>query len=147
MKTIYSLIFITLLGSPVMAQDAANGEKLFTQVCTACHTAGSKKEPHHLGPALYGVTKRPGRTDEWLISWISDPEGMVAKKDPLALKLLKENNNVPMTNMLANLFSKDAAKINSGAKDILAYLKKVSAGPDPSSTSNSGGGEKKKKKN
>jgi cytochrome c2 len=138
------LISLTTVGFFAEAQDAANGEKVFKQVCTACHSVSSKKEAHHLGPALYGTTKKPGRTESWLIAWISDPEGMIKKKDPLALQILKEYNNVPMTNMLSNLYAKDAAKVEKAAKDILAYLKKVDAAPDAATAAAEAGPKKKK---
>lgn len=128
------------LGSFSQAQNASNGEKVFKQACASCHSASEKKESYHTGPALYGVTKRPGRTDQWLLDWISDPSGML-KKDALAKQLLKESNNVPMPNMLATLNGNDPAKVKAAAQDILAYLKQNDAG------SGGTGDPGKKKKN
>lgn len=121
-------MLLTFAASPlVYAQNEANGEKVFKQACASCHSITTKKESFHTGPALYGVTKRPGRTDQWLLDWIADPTGML-KKDALAKQLLKENNNIPMPNMLASLNGNDPAKVLAASKDVLAYLKKNDAG-------------------
>jgi cytochrome c2 len=76
-----------------LSQSAGDGEALFKTKCTACHTIGAGKL---VGPDLDGVTKR--RTKEWLTSWISAPDKMLAAKDPTAVQLLQEYNNVPMPN-------------------------------------------------
>ena len=118
------LFFIVIAVSiQTYGQDAKRGEEIFKQSCTACHSVTAKKESFHAGPAIQGVTKRPGRTDSWLMEWISDPDSVLNKKDPIALQLLKENNNVRMTNMLAVRFGGDKAKIKSAAQDIIAFLK------------------------
>lgn len=106
------------------AQDPVKGAKLFKQTCASCHSVTEKKESFHTGPALLGVTKRPGRTDQWLLEWIADPTGML-KKDALAKQLLKENKNVPMPNMLSAMNGNDPAKTKAAAADILAYLKQL----------------------
>jgi mono/diheme cytochrome c family protein len=50
-----------------------------------------------VGPDLKGVTTRRDRA--WLTRWLSAPDQMLAQKDPTAIQLLQENNNVPMPNM------------------------------------------------
>ncbi|HBY92431.1 MAG: cytochrome c [Ardenticatenaceae bacterium] len=76
------------------AQSAAEGQTLFQQKCTACHTIGAGRL---VGPDLKEVTTRRDR--DWLVRWISGPDRMLAQKDPIATQLLQENNGVPMPNL------------------------------------------------
>lgn len=149
-KTVALCIFAIASSGAVSAQ-AQNlpeeGKRYFAEAqCATCHSVTSKKEASHVGPALYGVTKKPGRSKEWLVSWISDPEGMLAKKDKLALQILKENNNAVMTGMLKALNKKadgttDDALINKKAVAIYEYLKQNDSQPEGGAA----GGAKKKK--
>ncbi|MAF96872.1 MAG: hypothetical protein CMM60_14135 [Rhodospirillaceae bacterium] len=72
-------------------QAAENGQEIFLDNCAACHTIGKGKL---VGPDLAGVTSR--REAGWLKRQINDPEGLIAEKDPIAMQLLKEADNVPM---------------------------------------------------
>jgi len=81
---IFCLISIEYVGS------AEKGEELFQGNCAGCHTIGKGTL---VGPDLSGVTLR--REENWLIRQIKDPDGLVAEKDPAALKLLKDFN-MPM---------------------------------------------------
>lgn len=145
MKTLLALLL--LIGFSVAeAQSAADGEKFYKEAqCTTCHSLTSKKEPIHTGPPLYGVTKRPGRTKDWLVAWISDPESMV-KTDKLAKQILKENNNIPMTGMLKLLNKKsdgtpDMDTVKKKAEAIYAFLKDNDSKPEGGAAA---GGKKKK---
>ena len=69
---------------------ADEGKKLYDAKCTACHNIKTKM----IGPPQAGVLDR--RTPEWVMNMIINPSEML-KKDPTARKLLKEFNNVPMT--------------------------------------------------
>ena len=60
------------------SSNAAAGEEVFQQRCSACHTIGNGPL---VGPDLAGVTTR--HDAEWLHSWITDP-GAFAKTDPVA---------------------------------------------------------------
>lgn len=75
------------------SQSASDGEAIFKTKCTACHTIGAGKL---VGPDLDGVTTR--RDMQWLTDWILAPDKMIAAKDPAAIQLLQEYNNVPMPN-------------------------------------------------
>lgn len=97
------------------AQDAAEGEKLFLDNCTSCHSISEKIT----GPALKDVHKR--RDEKWLISWIKNSQAMVKSGDPQAVALFKEYNGTVM-NTFAN-FS------DGQVKSILAYIKKESETP------------------
>lgn len=70
---------------------AAEGKKVYDQLCLACHRVGKK----FIGPAPNGLLER--RTPEWVMNMILNPEVMV-KEDPLAKELLIEFNGSPMAN-------------------------------------------------
>lgn len=48
------------LGHAASAEDVAQGEKLFKQVCFTCHTAEAGK--NKIGPSLFGVVGRKAGT-------------------------------------------------------------------------------------
>ena len=75
------------------AQSESDGEAIFKEKCTVCHTIGAGKL---VGPDLDGVTTR--RDKQWLTDWILAPDKMLAASDPTATALLQEYNNVPMPN-------------------------------------------------
>ena len=81
---------------------AAAGKELYDLKCTACHNIKTKL----IGPPQEGVLKR--RTPEWVMNLILNPDEML-KSDPIAKELLKEYNNVPMTNQ--GLTQEEARKI------------------------------------
>ena len=105
-------------------QDAVSGEALFKAKCAACHTVGAGKL---VGPDLKGVTTR--RDAVWLSAWIKQPDKVLAAGDPIATKLLAENNNIPMPNLALS-----AANVS----DLIAYLQGGGGAPVASSTSTAG---------
>ena len=123
-----------LVAAATPANDpVAKGKKLFQESqCVNCHSLTAKRESYQVGPALLGVTERPGRTKEWIIRWISDPEGLL-RSDPQAKKLLTEFNNVPMTPMLRLMSLKpdgtpDLDLVKAKAEAIYAFLAANDAG-------------------
>ena len=86
MKIYFSIVLI-LFSFSLFGEDGAS---IFNTKCIACHTHGGGKK---IGPDLKGVTKR--RKEAWIKNMILDPDKML-KTDPIAKKLLKEHNNVPM---------------------------------------------------
>lgn len=79
----------------------AEGLKIFTEKCTACHKVGKR----YIGPDVTGVVKR--RSPEWIMNMILNPNEMVAN-DPIAKDLLKEYT-APMANQ--SLKEEEARKI------------------------------------
>jgi len=75
-----------------LTQVAEEGEALFRQKCSTCHTLGGGDKP--TGPDLAGVTERRDR--QWLASFILDPDKLFKAKDPLATQLLQQYNNLKM---------------------------------------------------
>jgi len=90
-----------VLGEPDHAM-AADGEKIFKQLCSACH----KPEEKFIGPAPKGIMTR--RSPEWIMNMIINPEEMV-KYDPVAKQLLIDYNLAPMANQ--NVTEEQARKI------------------------------------
>lgn len=88
-----------------------NGENLFQTRCTACHTIGGGKArsaaTQNLGPDLLGVTERRERA--WLARWVANPDKMLAEKDPLALKIYAQYNQMPMPNL--GLSAREVAEV------------------------------------
>ncbi|HVP59728.1 MAG TPA: cytochrome c [Myxococcaceae bacterium] len=64
---------------------------LFGQKCLTCHNVG---EGNKIGPDLLGVDQR--RELAWLKRWLASPGAMLDAKDPTALELLGQFNNVRM---------------------------------------------------
>ena len=111
---IFCLISIEYVGS------AEKGEEIFQGNCAGCHTIGKGTL---VGPDLSGVTLR--REEKWLIRQIKDPDGLVAEKDPAALKLLKDFN-MPMVAL--GLSDTEIAAI-------ISYLKNIDKNTDQGKTS------------
>ena len=75
------------------------GEQLFRTRCSSCHTLG-EAEPgatRGIGPDLLGVTRQ--RDEAWLKRWLVEPDRMLAEKDPLAMLLYAQYNQLAMPNM------------------------------------------------
>jgi protein SCO1/2 len=85
-------------------RNISKGESLFRTRCSACHTIGAEdvgeegKRP--IGPDLLNVTRKRDRA--WLTRWMAEPDKMLAEKDPLAMSMLAEYNNLPMPNLRLN---------------------------------------------
>ncbi len=76
------------------------GEPLFRTRCSSCHSVDGNEQPDAIGPDLAGVTQR--RDINWLLRWLQAPDKMIAQKDPIAMQLLKQYNNLPMPNLRLN---------------------------------------------
>ena len=118
-------LLLLLAGTVTLAQaappqDAANGEAIFKAKCASCHTIGGGKL---VGPDLKGVTTR--QDIAWLSGWIKAPDKVMASGDPIATKLLAENNNIPMPNM---------ALSDADVADLIAYFQSVDGAPAPAPT-------------
>lgn len=82
-------------------RNISKGESLFRTRCSACHTIGvegaGEQGERPIGPDLLNVTRNRERT--WLTRWMAEPDKMLAEKDPLAMAMLAEYNNLPMPNL------------------------------------------------
>lgn len=79
----------------------STGENLFRTRCASCHTIGrgdvAELAERRIGPDLYHVGRQ--RDPQWLRRWLIEPDKMLAEKDPLALVLLAQYQNVAMPNL------------------------------------------------
>jgi len=92
-------------------RDVSLGEQLFRTRCQTCHTVTGDELEGALGPDLLGVTQQ--RDPTWLINWLRAPDQMLAKKDPIAMELYDQYNQLAMPNMRLN---------KQEAMDLLEYL-------------------------
>lgn len=76
------------------------GEQIFRTRCVSCHSVTGNELAGALGPDLLGVSQR--REKQWLFDWLKAPDQMLKKKDPVAMELYKQYNNLAMPNMRLN---------------------------------------------
>jgi len=76
------------------------GEQIFRTRCASCHSVTGNELAGALGPDLLGVTRK--REPQWLLDWLKAPDQMLKKKDPIAIALYKQYNNLAMPNMRLN---------------------------------------------
>jgi protein SCO1/2 len=89
------------------------GQALYRRLCAGCHTVG---RGDRVGPDLAGSLGRRERA--WLVSYISDPEKMRARQDPVALALAAKFPAVRMPAMGVS---------DADATDLLAYIAHLEA--------------------
>jgi cytochrome c len=101
---------------PVMAQDAAAGEKDFL-VCRACHQIGPNAK-NAIGPVLNGVVgRKAGSYAGYSYSEANESSGLVWTPEELDKYLTSPQATVPHTKMIFPGL-KDAQK----RKDVIAFL-------------------------
>ena len=76
------------------------GEQLFRTRCQTCHSITGTEPANALGPDLLGVTNR--REQNWLVNWLKAPDKMIKNKDPIALALYNQYNQLTMPNLRLN---------------------------------------------
>jgi cytochrome c2 len=81
-------VLLLLLASPARAQDIP---AYYDEHCAACHTIGGGSQA---GPDLKDITKQ--RERDWLIQFLLDPEGLVARRDPTAVRLVERWDGMVM---------------------------------------------------
>jgi protein SCO1/2 len=92
---------------------AGRGEILFQSRCSACHTVGAGDA---LGPDLLNVTRVRDRG--WLSRYVTTPDLLLAKGDPIAKTLFARYKKVRMPNLDISLEEADA---------LLGYIEERSA--------------------
>lgn len=90
------------------------GEKLFRTRCMSCHTIDGSDDTL-LGPDLLGVAERRDR--DWLVRWLKAPDKMLAEKDPIAVALYEQYNQIAMPNLSLTLVD---------VSDLLRFMTKES---------------------
>ena len=115
---------VTLLFSTTVFSQS-EGEKLFNQICVACHTIGKGKL---IGPDLADVHNR--RPEEWLLRFIRSSQAVIKSGDAYAAGLFEKYNHMVMPD---NPFSDDQIRA------IISYIAENSPG-GPGAVEGSGGG-------
>ncbi|RVU01543.1 c-type cytochrome [Mucilaginibacter limnophilus] len=83
---------LALLSNTTFAQaDPAKGETIFKAKCTACHKIDSKLVGPALGPQISSETD-----DAYLVKWIQNSQALIAAKNPKAVKIYDEYNQMAM---------------------------------------------------
>jgi len=78
----------------------SRGEQIYRTRCTSCHSLTGHELAGALGPDLLGVSQK--RDLQWLLDWLKAPDQMLKNKDPIAMALYKQYNNLAMPNMRLN---------------------------------------------
>ncbi|MFI5138284.1 MAG: c-type cytochrome [Sphingobacteriales bacterium] len=92
-RSVLLIAGFAFLGFSAYAQgDAAKGEALFKAKCSACHKIDTRVVGPALGPLVTAETD-----DKWLAKWVQNSQGLIAAKDPKALKIFNEYNQAGMT--------------------------------------------------
>jgi mono/diheme cytochrome c family protein len=82
-------------------RNLSQGEELFRTRCSACHSIGRESAgapgQQTIGPNLVDVSLR--RERKWLERWLREPDQVLAEKDPQALAMLSQFENVRMPNL------------------------------------------------
>ena len=96
----YSILLILIGFFSLFAPDtfSQDGELLFTQNCTACHTIGGGPL---VGPDLKGVSEK--YEESWLLKFIQSSQTMVKAGDEQAVATFQQYNMVPMVIFLLKL--------------------------------------------
>ena len=93
----------------IISSNAQNqGELLFLQKCTACHTIGGGKL---VGPDLSNVHTR--RTEEWIIKFVQSSQSVIKSGDSTAIAVFDQHNKVVMPDQDLNA---------NQIKSILTYI-------------------------
>lgn len=116
-----------------MSAFSQNGKNLFNANCVACHTIGKGQL---VGPDLKGEAHK--RAEDWLLKWIKSSQTMVKDKDPQAVAIYNQFNQIVMPDQP---FSEDQIKalldyINTGnSGNYIASNKNVAANKSEKDTS------------
>jgi mono/diheme cytochrome c family protein len=90
-KFIMLALLLSLLFEDAILFAQSDGEKLFKQICIACHTIGQGKL---IGPDLANVHKR--QSEEWIIRFIKSSQSVIKSGDPYATALYEEYKRLVM---------------------------------------------------
>ena len=113
-------LLLFLLNAPTLAAQVADGQATFEERCIACHTTGSDRL---VGPGLEGITERRDR--DWIISFITNPDGMIAAGDSIATDLLLERVGRFLSVSLADQLLEDRDLLKELLLDIKSGSLKV----------------------
>lgn len=105
----YFLVTLSCFLTFIVSPNAQNqGEQLFKQRCTACHTVGGGKL---IGPDLANLQVR--RTEEWIIKFVHSSQSVIKSGDTTAVTVFNQHNKVVMPDQDLN---------DNQIKSIVAYI-------------------------
>lgn len=117
-----AMALVVPTAGPVLAQDAAAGEKDFL-ICRACHQIGPNAK-NAVGPVLNGVVGRTAGTyPDYTYSAANKDSGLVWTPEELDKYLTSPQTVVPHTKMIF-----PGLKDEQKRKDVIAFLEQF--GPD-----------------
>lgn len=110
---------VTFLISPNVQ---SQGEQLFKQKCTACHTIGGGKL---IGPDLANVRER--RTEEWIIKFVQSSQSVIKSGDSIAAAVFNQHNKVvmPDQDLNANQIKSIIAYVSAKSSDTINLNQKT----------------------
>lgn len=112
-KTFFRLVVVALVLLFASNTYAQQGKKLYEDNCQSCHTIG---KGNTVGPDLKGVgAKYP---EAWIIKWIKNSQAMVKAKDPKAVAIFNQFNQIPMPPF--------ESMSDADIKAVMAYVKSQS---------------------
>ena len=80
----------------------AQGQETVQTLCSACHTIGGGRL---VGPDLQGVDQK--RTEQWLINFVQNSQGLVAAGDSVAVALYAPMHQVHLVHQAIGAFAVD----------------------------------------
>ena len=94
LKNVSLMAILVLFASvaSVKAQDNAEGEQIFKNNCSTCHAVTDEVV---VGPGLKGISER--RPIEWIVTWVHNPQAVIASGDKYAVDLYNKYNKAQMT--------------------------------------------------
>jgi mono/diheme cytochrome c family protein len=113
-------VFLFLPLISVLAQK--NGEAIFKETCTACHTIGKGKL---VGPDLANVKNR--HSEEWIKNFIKSSQTVIKSGDKYADSLFKAFNQMPMPD--------HPSLTDDQIKGLIAYITEQSSAPTTATAS------------
>ena len=93
----------------VLTDEQKHGQELFTNNCSSCHAI---TDEIIVGRSVKGVTTR--RPVDWILTWVKNPQKVIAGGDKYAVDLYNKFNKAQMT-AFPNFKDEDI-------KSILAYI-------------------------
>jgi mono/diheme cytochrome c family protein len=75
-----------------LTDEQKHGQELFTNNCSSCHAITDEAV---VGPGLKGVTTR--RPVDWILTWVKNPQKVIAGGDKYAVDLYNKYNKAQMT--------------------------------------------------
>ena len=121
LRVTIAMFYIIALPTAALAQDAANGEKVFLQ-CRACHQVGESAK-NGVGPVLNGLFGRKSGTVAGYNYSQANKESGITWEEPNFSEYIKD----PKSKMPGTKMAYAGLKDESRIKDLVLFLKQFDA--------------------